>query len=144
MLKHPGCCLWMPLPHVFCSLIRAASTVTPPAADRLLLDSGADTSVAGVDAAAILDMLPGHGRNVRGVGPQTIRRCNKLLSPPAAIGEGDEQRQLAARAKRRSAGFRTAVYLLNTITYGDLSGFHMAVFGRTISEGCAIATNRTQ
>ena len=77
-------------------------------------------------------------------GPQTIRRCNKLLSPPAAIGEGDEQRQLAARAKRRSAGFRTAVYLLNTITYGDLSGFHMAVFGRTISEGCATATNRTQ
>ena len=41
----------------------------------------------------------------------------------------------AARAKRRSAAFRTGVYLLNVITYGDTSGFLKAIFGRSVNEG---------
>ena len=53
----------------------------------------------------------------------------------ASAAAGSDKTVAAARAKRRSASFRTGVYLLNIVTYGDTSGLLKAVFGRSVNEG---------
>jgi hypothetical protein len=53
----------------------------------------------------------------------------------ASAAAGSDKTVAAARAKRRSASFRTGVYLLNIITYGDTSGLLKSIFGRSVNEG---------
>ena len=88
----------------------------------------------------------------------TTMRCNRILSEAAAADSKahktasgtsvsavgaevapaasvSDKKVEAARGKRRSATFRTGVYLFNILTYGDVSGLFEAVFGRSINEG---------